>query len=66
MCDCITEVDHKLAEKNTQIAKALVFGSSEVRLMIATEVREKKRGARAATLFATYCPFCGNAYSKRD
>lgn len=64
MCDCMAEIDQKLAEKNTQISKAIVFRPPGERLMITTEIIAKKRGSRPVTLFATYCPFCGEAYGE--
>ncbi len=58
-CSCIEIVDAELAQYNTRLAKALVFRPSHTRLMIETEIVEKKRGARPLTMFPTFCPFCG-------
>ncbi|MCX5581454.1 hypothetical protein [Kaistia terrae] len=63
-CNCIEAVDEKLKERNTQLSKALVFSQpAGERLMIATEVVEKKRGARATVMFPSFCPFCGIKYA---
>lgn len=63
MCDCIKEVDEKLAERNTRLTQAIVFGKhSGQTIMLQTEVVEKKRGARPTSVFLSYCPFCGEKY----
>lgn len=65
MCDCIKDVSEKLKERNTRLAIAFCFSSPHERLMIATEVVEKKRGARATVVFPTFCPFCGEKYPEQ-
>lgn len=63
-CNCIEVVDEKLSGRNTRLAKALVFSQpAGERLMIATEVLEKKRGAKATVMFPSFCPFCGVKYA---
>ena len=64
MCNCMNEIDAQLAPTNTRIEKVITFRPSGLRLRIATEVIEKKRGARPVTLFASFCPFCGEAIAK--
>lgn len=61
-CNCIEVVDAKLAERNTRLVQALTLRPFRSRLMIATEIIEKKRGARAIGMFPTFCPFCGIEY----
>lgn len=61
-CNCIDVVDAMLAERNTRLVQAITLRPVRTRLMIATEVIEKKRGARAVGMFPTFCPFCGIAY----
>lgn len=61
-CTCIETVDAKLAEHNTRLVQAITLRPFGTRLMIATEIIEKKRGARAMGMFPTFCPFCGVAY----
>lgn len=62
-CNCIEVVDAQLAERNTRLVQALTLRPVvRSHLMIATEVIEKKRGARAVGMFPTFCPFCGVAY----
>lgn len=68
MCECIEKVDGMLAEHNTRLTRAITFGSGEMGLclMIATEVVEKKRGAKAVKMFPRFCPFCGEKYPDRE
>jgi uncharacterized membrane protein YecN with MAPEG domain len=61
-CNCIDVVDAKLAERNTRLVQALTLRPFRSRLMNATEIIEKKRGARAVGMFPTFCPFCGVEY----
>lgn len=61
-CNCIEVVDAKLAERNTRLVQAITLRPWGTRLMIATEIIEKKRGARPVGMFPTFCPFCGVAY----
>lgn len=61
-CTCIEIVDAQLAARNTRLVQAITLRPFGSRLMIATEIIEKKRGARAVGMFPTFCPFCGVAY----
>lgn len=62
-CTCIEDVNAKLAQRNTRLSLALVFSDPVgERLMITTEVIEKKRGAKACVMFPSFCPFCGEKY----
>lgn len=61
MCECIAEVDAKLAERNTRIMLPIMMtGSQTPRPMIETIQIETGRGkTKAVGMFASYCPFCG-------
>jgi hypothetical protein len=55
-CTCAKEVDALLTKRNTQLVVSL-SGKAVLR----TESIDEK-GARGATMIATYCPFCGQKY----
>lgn len=65
-CDCADVVDTKLAERNTRLTRALMFGSAKGHgpaLMLQTEQIEQGRGkAKAVAMFVNHCPFCGVKY----
>lgn len=64
-CNCIAEVDAKLAERNTRIMQPIILrmpgeDPRAPRPMIVTEQIETGRGKKKACgMFATFCPFCG-------
>lgn len=61
MCDCIETTDGFLAEHGTSLVTNLL--SKPLRVVVATYYSgPKKRGARASTMLASYCPFCGERY----
>lgn len=67
MCNCIQDINEKLASRNTRLTEALVFGNrSAPTIMLQTEVIEKKRGAKAVGVFLSYCPFCGEKYPEGE
>jgi hypothetical protein len=64
-CNCVETVNAKLASCNTRLSQALVFDGARdnPNLMVVTEQIESGRGKKkAATMFLTYCPFCGSRY----
>lgn len=65
-CNCAEVVDAKLAEHNTRLLRALCFRPPGERLMIETEVVERKRGARPVSMFPSFCPFCGTKYPEPE
>nr|WP_245281151.1 hypothetical protein [Methylobacterium sp. ZNC0032] len=65
-CNCAEDVDTKLAEHNTRLLRALVFRPPGERLIIETEIVEKKRGARPVSMFPSFCPFCGTKYPEAE
>lgn len=65
-CNCIDEVNAKLAEHNAQILLPMFVGGGGPKrpFIETTKLDEKKRGKPPA-LFATVCPFCGAKYPER-
>lgn len=65
MCECADNIDKMLAERNTRLTRAIVFGKrgNSPNLMLRTEQIETGRGkAKATGMFASHCPFCGEKY----
>lgn len=60
--ECFDLVDQKLAERNTRLVfPVMLMGDQTMRPMIETEQVEQGRGkAKAVSMFATFCPFCGS------
>lgn len=68
-CNCIDVINAKLAERNTRLTEAIVFGGARSKLptiILQTEVIEKKRGAKPTSMFLSYCPFCGTKYEAEE
>ena len=64
-CNCIDEMDAKLADHNTKLGVTFGFGrdgSSYVFPHIMTEKVEKRTRKGPALAVPTYCPFCGKSY----
>lgn len=53
---CYAKIDKKLAESNTRLVRNLLRPNE---LVVATEKADKSNRMRALTVFASYCPFCG-------
>lgn len=66
MCNCIEDIDAKLAPEHCLDA-TLNFRPGEVRIALIGLIRrdnytrESRRG-KARTMFANYCPWCGEKY----
>lgn len=69
MCECIAVVNEKLKTRNTRLDVPIILRFKDDppavdRLLIQTTQIETGRGkAKAVSMFASYCPFCGEAYS---
>lgn len=68
-CDCIAEMDAKLAEHNTRLCVTFGFprdGSpSFTRPHIMTE-KINRRDRKSVIAVPTYCPFCGKRYEEPE
>lgn len=70
-CNCVEEVNAKLASRNTRLTQAMVLtgdrASNNPNLMLETEQIETGRGKpKAAAMFLSCCPFCGIRYEASD
>ena len=62
MCDCVKQMDERLAQNNGRIAVALQVTEDmglRSRLCVATEKLDKTKRKPVPTVMANYCPFCG-------
>jgi len=60
---CFAMVDSMLRDSRTRLSRDLFDPN---KLLIATELTEKKRGARPLLMIATFCPFCGKRVAKKN
>lgn len=62
-CNCITEMNAKLAPHNGRVAQAIRITADLGRMfsstVIGTEKLDKSKRKPIPTLMATFCPFCG-------
>lgn len=65
MCDCIETVDKKLKEAghNTTIKLPLMLGGGAARPMVVTEKADSDIRKKPISVFATFCPFCGDKFN---
>lgn len=65
-CDCIKQMDAKLAPHNTRLAVTFGFSratgkSVTLPTILVEKVESRKRGSEALAI-ASFCPFCGERY----
>ena len=69
MCDCIEELNAKLAERNSRIVEGIALrmstGASRSYPVIECE-KINKRNRDRASVIPTFCPFCGERYKIPD
>lgn len=64
-CDCMSEMDAKLAEHNTKLQVTFGFGrdgSTWLLPLLGTEKIERRVRKGPALAIPTFCPFCGVKY----
>lgn len=67
MCECIAQMDAKLAPLNTKLSLTFSFGrnggpSYTLPTIETKKIESRKRGGPALAI-ASFCPFCGEAYA---
>ena len=60
-CDCVNEMNRKLADKNVRIATAyrIVGPKMLMDLIVASEKIDTSNRKNTPLIIATFCPFCG-------
>lgn len=65
-CNCIDNLDQKLAKHNTRIVRMVGFARdgrpAYARPKIDTEKIETRKRGSAMMVIPTFCPFCGTRY----
>lgn len=65
-CNCIDLTNEALREHNCELSLAFEIdrqtGVIQTTVALHTTLLEKKRGARALNILASFCPFCGARY----
>lgn len=69
-CDCIARVNEQLAALNAALDVPLSIDmktgqTQPPKLTVAVCKRDTKKRGRLPVLFASYCPFCGVAYTEK-
>ena len=62
MCDCMKQVNEKLAAHNGKLATAFQVTNDmgiKMRLLVSTEKVDKAKRKPVPTVTASFCPFCG-------
>lgn len=58
--DCVQRINEQLSSYNTRLGSAISFGDQTRELIpILTVKADEKVRRKPASMFATYCPFCG-------
>lgn len=68
MCNCIEEIDKKLAEAghNTKLETTWNFVTGLEYVKIGTEKADPKNRKKPILAAPTFCPFCGERYAKPE
>lgn len=69
-CDCITQINKKLAEQNLELDVIFVniMTTFDASLGIGTHWKDsnkKIRGKKPTSILVTFCPFCGMKAEKK-
>jgi len=67
MCECITDINQKLAPQNARLSLTITFmgpGLSEYPHIAIEKIDRSKRGKIPTCFIPTFCPFCGEKYTQ--
>lgn len=71
-CECINDLNAKLAEHNTRLSMTIAFREVRGKTVgnaypsIQTEACLKKRGQRPMVVMPDFCPWCGVKYDSDE
>lgn len=63
MCECITQVNDAIEEKNATLT-LVMFPDKESRVLITTKNTDPNGINYIPNIYAPYCPFCGVKYDE--
>jgi len=63
-CDCIGTVTKELAKQHLELVLAFKSNKLVLPIVETQKTMGAPRGARNATLVATFCPFCGKRFPR--
>lgn len=61
-CDCIQQVNAKLADQNTMLISVIFDGTERV-LLRTERIKSLRDGKKATNVPAAFCPVCGQPYA---
>ncbi len=59
MCDCVKKTNALLAQYNTRLVLPMI---GPQRVLIETTKADNQKRGKPASMFASFCPFCGERY----
>ena len=63
MCECIKTVNDNLSSANINTRIKVPFTMGDVsKCVVATEKEDSNNRKKPKTIFASFCPFCGEKY----
>ena len=69
MCDCVRDYNEVLKDQGLALDLIMFFGDRKpaikIPLMVIDESKKRKNKPKA-TLFGTFCPFCGDSIEDKE
>ena len=68
MCDCIEKLNKQMAESNYNAVVSQAIGIHGIipNAIVLTEKLDKDVKRKPLSMFATFCPFCGEQYPEMN